>query len=286
MKPKLKKQIFTFLKISISIGLIWLIFSKLNWSSIREMLREANLFYFFMALVCFVISHFVSVIRFDVFIRKIGIKMSLIANLKLYMVGMFYNLFLPGGVGGDAYKVYLLNETFEKGLKKTGQIVFIERFIGLVAIGFALIVLLLFLDTPFPYALNLLVFAVGTISVWMLMKLLGRWMNIYKKRIYLVFFYSMVAQFFQILSVWFILLSFKTGGDYLAYFFMFLISSVLSIVSFAGLGIREFVFYYGANWFHFNPDISASVGLAFSVMTAFVSFFGIFYIFKSLKFKE
>jgi len=30
---------------------------------------------------------------------------------------MFYNLFLPGGIGGDGYKIYLLNKLSNKSIK-------------------------------------------------------------------------------------------------------------------------------------------------------------------------
>ncbi|MFV0304752.1 MAG: hypothetical protein ACK5IC_04625 [Moheibacter sp.] len=86
--------------------------------------------------------------------------------------------------------------------------------------------------------------------------------------------------------VLFILKSFQVEGSYSIYLLLFLVSSVLSVISFAGLGIREAVFYYGATWFQFNSDTSASVALAFSIITAVVSFMGIIYLFKSIPLKK
>jgi glycosyltransferase 2 family protein len=30
--------------------------------------------------------------------------------IQLYLLGIYYNLFLPGGIGGDGYKIYLLKQ--------------------------------------------------------------------------------------------------------------------------------------------------------------------------------
>ena len=52
----------------------------------------------------------------------------------LFLIGMFYNQFLPGGTGGDIIKSYLLLK--ETPGKKTGALlaVLFDRMIGLVAL--------------------------------------------------------------------------------------------------------------------------------------------------------
>lgn len=283
MKPKLRKQFITALKITIGLFLIVWVLSKLDWEQIRHMLQKANPLYFGGAILLFLLSQLFSVFRFDVFIRNLGIRMSFQTNSKLYLLGMFYNFFLPGGVGGDAYKAYLLSQSHEKSLKRVGKIVFLERLLGIVAIGFSLSILLLFLETPFSFLWNAIISVFGLIGVFIVLKLISRWAHAHKKRVYIGFFYSIWVQFAQILCVLFILKSFQVEGNYIAYLFLFLISNVLSVLSFAGLGIREAVFYYGAIWFQFNPDISASVAFSFSLITALVSFCGVFYLFKNLQ---
>lgn len=286
MKPKRKKQLTTFLKIAISFSLIALVFSKLDWKEIGDLLKIANPFYFAGAVILFLISQVISVFRFNIFIRKIGVRLSFEANSKLYLLGMFYNFFLPGGVGGDAYKAFALSKSHQKSLKKVGQIVFVERFLGIVAIGFMFCVLILFVQTPYAIYWNFGISILGMISTLVVLKLIIRFLHTYKKRIYIGFFYSILIQLSQLISVYFLLKSFQIEGGYLIYLLLFLVSSVLSVISFAGLGIREAVFYYGAQWFQFNGDISAAVALSFSLITAAVSFMGILYLFQKIPLKK
>lgn len=286
MRPKLRKQFITAIKILISIGLISLVFSKLDWTGIRQMLKLTDFFYFAIAVLFFLISQLISIFRFNIFIRKIGVRLTFEANSKLYLLGMFYNFFLPGGVGGDAYKAFALSKSHKKSLKKVGQVVFVERFLGIVAIGFMTCILVLFTQSEFSYYWNLGIALTGFIATFIFLKLIIRFLHTYKKRIYIGFLYSMFIQTAQLICVFFLLKSFQIEGYYLIYLILFLISSVLSVISFAGLGIREAVFYYGAHWFQFNPDTSATVALSFSLITAVVSFMGIIYLFQTIPLKK
>lgn len=286
VKPKVKKQFFTVLKILISAVLIGIVFRELDWKAIKSMLKSADFFYLFLAVLFFLFSQVISIFRFNLFIRKAGFRLSFEANSKLYLLGMFYNFFLPGGVGGDAYKAYALSKSHGKSLKSIAQVVFVDRFLGIIAIGFILCVLLLFLQIPVPYFFNVLIFITGCVASFLVLKFLIRTMHTHRKRIYLGFLYSIGIQIAQAICIILVLKSFQIEDNFLPYILMFLISSVLSVVSFAGLGIREAVFYYGALWFQFNPDVSASVALSFSLMTAAVSFTGIIYLFQKIPLKK
>lgn len=286
MKPKLKKQFITAIKIAISIGLIVLVFRQLDWIQIGLMLKKASPFYFGMAIFFFLISQVISVFRFNLFIRKVGVRISFKTNAKLYLLGMFYNFFLPGGVGGDAYKAFALSKAQNKSLKRVGRIVLVERFLGIIAIGFCLGILCFVLPTDFSYGWNIAAGILAIIGSFIILQILIRWLPISKRRVFIGFGYSIMIQIFQVVSVFFILKSFQIDGNYFIYFFMFLVSSVLSVISFAGLGIREFVFFYGAEFFDFHADSSATVALAFSMITAFVSFLGIIYLIKPIEIKK
>lgn len=255
----------------------------MDWTHILSMLKAAKLYYLLPAVLFIFLSVFFSIIRFNLFIRQIGIRISFWTNVKLNFLGMFYNFFLPGGIGGDAYKIYLLNKTFKKSIKKTGQLIFVERFLGVMVIGVFLSILGLRIETPFAYYWNVFIFCLGIISVFIILKLLSRLFFIYKKRIYWGFFYSIWVQLSQLICVFFILKSFSIEGDFPTYMFIFLISSLLSVISFAGVGVRETVFYYSAFWFDFNQSTSASIALSFSLLTALVSFCGIFFMNNTLQ---
>lgn len=285
MNPKLKKSLLTALKIAVSISLMAWVLNKLDWTQIGMMFHKVNIFYFLLSIVFFVLSQLVAVYRFNLFVRNIGIRISFCTNSKLYLLGMFYNFFIPGGIGGDTYKVFLLSKAYKKSLKSLGKIVFLDRFIGLLAIAFGIVFLLMFVEIPFPSYLKWIAVIGGFIGILIILTLTNKFFHTHKKRIHLGFLYSIVSQIFQLICVWCIMKSFNIEGNTLIYLTMFLVSSILSIVSFAGIGIREAVFYYGAHWFNFNEDSSTIIALSFSLMTMAISFFGIIYVFKEIKFQ-
>lgn len=284
MNPKLKKTLLTILKIAVSLILMVWVLRQLDWEHIGEIFQEANVFFFGLSIIFYVSSQLVSVARFNLFVRKTGIRISFWTNSQLYLLGMFYNFFIPGGIGGDAYKAYVLSKTYKKSLKSLGKVVFLDRFIGLLAIGFVACLLIIFIKIPFADYLKWIIITIGLIGILVILKLTNKIFHTHKKRIYLGFLYSILVQGLQLLSVWCIMQSFAVHENTIIYLVMFLISSVLGIVSFAGLGIREAVFYYGAHWFSFNENISAIIALSFSLMTAAISFLGIIFIFKKIQF--
>lgn len=283
MNPKLKKSLLTALKIGVSLSLMIWVLSKLDWTQIGVVFKKADILFFILAIIFFVASQLVSVFRFDLFLRKEGVRISFWVNAQLYLLGMFYNFFIPGGVGGDAYKAYVLSKAYNKSLKSLGKIVFLDRFIGLVAIGFTISILLIFIEVPIHQYLKWLGVILGFLGTLIILKLSNKFFHTHKKRISIGFIYSIFIQVLQLICVWCILKSFNIEGNILMYLTMFLISSILSIISFAGLGIREAVFYYGAHWYHFNEDTSAVIALSFSLMTAAISFLGIIFLFKKIQ---
>lgn len=286
VKPNWKKILSTAFKISVSVILIAVVLKKLDWEEISATVRKSDPFFFGAAVLLFVLSQLISVFRFDIFIRKAGVRLDFKTNTRLYLLGMFYNFFIPGGVGGDAYKAVLISKSHNKSLKRIGKIVFIERFVGILAIGFVICLLVLFIRTEIPYYWNLILSVIGIIGCFIILRLVIRFLYANPKRVYLGFYYSLLVQAAQLASVLLILKSFGVTEHYLIYLLLFLVSSVLSVISFAGVGIREAVFFYGAQIFQFNADTSTMVALSFSLMTMAVSFVGIIYMFRKINLKR
>ncbi len=73
-------------------------------------------------------------IRLNIYFSAIDLKLKEKTNLQLYLLGMFYNLFLPGGIGGDGYKIYLLQKNYQTGTKRILGAVLSDRISGMVAL--------------------------------------------------------------------------------------------------------------------------------------------------------
>src|SRR6202035_5188075 len=80
-------------------------------------------------------------IRWQILLRVQGIRLNFFRLAGLFLIGMFYNQFLPGGTGGDIIKSYLLLK--ETAHHKAGALlaVVFDRLIGLVTITVTLVTL-------------------------------------------------------------------------------------------------------------------------------------------------
>ena len=113
----MKKKALLFLKIGISAVLLYLIFLKIPFSEVSQTLLKAHWGYLGLGTLFFFLSKIIAAFRLQLFWQCIGVQLNHGYNLRLYLLGMFYNLFLPGGIGGDAYKGYVIKKTFQTPTK-------------------------------------------------------------------------------------------------------------------------------------------------------------------------
>src|SRR5258705_13338656 len=103
-ESKAGKLLKLLLKIAVTAICLWYVSGKIDFQKAGTALRNANWFYVFPALMAFVFSKLLSAIRLNIYFRNINVQITEWQNVKLYWLGMFYNLFLPGSISGDAYK--------------------------------------------------------------------------------------------------------------------------------------------------------------------------------------
>lgn len=73
-----------------------------------------------------------AILRWWVLLRAVGIELPLRTTAKLTMIGSFFNTFMPGAVGGDAFKMYYAVEHAPSGKKvEAATTVAMDRMIGL-----------------------------------------------------------------------------------------------------------------------------------------------------------
>ena len=113
MEAKNKKRLFALIKILATCIGLYFVFVKVPFKEVLEVTKKTNPGYIFVAWLLFVFSKVFSAFRLNALFKAISIQISERANLKLYLLGMFYNLFLPGGIGGDGYKLLVLKRKTE-----------------------------------------------------------------------------------------------------------------------------------------------------------------------------
>lgn len=126
------------LKIAVTAACFWYISQKIDFAKAGDAIQRADGWWLFLAVLLLAFSKLLSSFRLNIYFRNIGLHLSQWQNLKLYWLGMFYNLFLPGAIGGDAYKVILLAKRYNGSYKKITAAVLLDRFSGLLALGLIL----------------------------------------------------------------------------------------------------------------------------------------------------
>jgi len=278
-----KKTLKTLLKIGISILLLYFVFTKIDVAVLREVYQNLNFGSLLLAILLFVLSQLISSLRLNYIFHSNKLPLSQISNLKLYFIGMFYNFFIPGGIGGDAYKVYLLKKQLGWDVKAVTKSLLIDRLIGLVAIFtlLSLISSVIFLEANYFVIVGTFI---GILIYFLSQTIFTTFFKDVKIFFLKSFMFSLFIQFLQLASVWAIVKSFGYEVvNYINYFFVFLTSSVLSVVSFAGFGAREYVFLKSSEFLNTNPSYSTSIGLGFNLITAIISFIGIIFIVSRVK---
>ena len=279
VSQKAKKYIFNLLKLAFSVAAIWLVFSKISFSEVVAVFSTANSWYLSLALLFVLISSVFSAFRQNLSFRSTGAHLSPALNLKLYWVGMFYNLFLPGGIGGDGIKVYLVHKYRKNGVKKNIGAMLVNRVAGLVAIGMITIFLYYFSGDTFKIGwLGWFCIPVLYLSYYFIFKyFLKSFLPLHLG----LFAWSMLLQWMQLISALLILYAFHQFSDVTEYLFLFFFSAIATAIpiTIGGVGAREMVFLLGANFLHLNKELSIALSVMFFLLSAFVSLVGIYWVF-------
>lgn len=273
-----------FLKLSLTGLALFLVFGKIEVEETWQLLRSANGYYLLLAVCFFVFSKIFSALRLNLFFRDLGIRIPPLQNLKLYAIGMFYNLFLPGGIGGDGYKVYLLNRLYGTPVKNLLSAVFVDRLNGVAVLVFLMFLLFFQVELLDSYQVNLLGWAgFGLLTVPLAFYTVMRFFfQNFMGSLSFALLQSFFVQLMQLICCYFILLALDVQDQILEYLFVFLLSSIVAVLplTIGGIGARELVFIYSHGYMGIDKNTAVAFSLLFFVITATTSLTGIFFRFK------
>jgi len=276
----LQNQLKTALKILLTGGALYLVFQKIDTDNLLQLSKTLSWGWLIPAIALFVGSKVATAIRLNAYFANIHISLSFWENWRLYLIGMFYNLFLPGGIGGDGYKVYLLNNQFKTPVKELLKASLLDRLGGLIAILALLFGILLLIDLPLPFGeprIGKILFAIGAIGIvpgfWLLQKFLfsnflpSFWQGI---------FWSLVGQLAQMAAVVCLLFALGVQDEFLAYQAVFLLSSIVAVLplTIGGVGARELVVVYVHSYAGIQETEAVAFSLLFFLISAAVSLSG------------
>ena len=283
LSNSLKNYLKLFFKIAVTVFCLWFVSKKIDWNESFIIIRDSDFLWFSIAILLFVASKLVSAIRLNIYFRNIELMLSQQSNIKLYCLGMFYNLFLPGGIGGDAYKVVVLKRKFPSlSAKKITAAVLLDRISGVVGLGVLAIIYyyIIFKGNNFSLLLLFLIPAGFTVYYFIVKKIFPSFIKGFWPTLSL----GIAVQLLQVFCVYAILKALDISEHYTVYILIFLLSSVVAILPFTigGLGARELVFLWGSNTLlHIKNDPTpVSISITFYLVTLLVSLIGLYWLYK------
>lgn len=274
-KIKIPKKVTFILKLALTITALVIVFRKINTQELWRILSSANLFFLLLATAFFILSKMLASLRLNKFLQDVGIQISERYNMKLYWLGMYYNLFLPGGIGGDGYKIYLLNKMTAVKTKAIFWAVLFDRVTGLIAL-FSLAAALSFY-LPYNRVWILLIWISVPLALLFFYFLLKIWFTDFLKSYIITNIQSFGVQIAQLISSYFILKAIHVDDQFGVFLFVFLVSSIVATIPFTvgGVGAREITFIYAAEILGLQMEPAVGLSFLFFFITALVSLYGI-----------
>ena len=300
-----------FLKLLTSATLFYLLISKVGGRMIVSHIRLLNPLLFAAAVGLYLLSAFISTLRWKLLIPQgIGTRKL----FGMYMIGSFFNHYMPGGVGGDAVKAYYLSRVV-KGMGRSAGTppvqsadhnavaiasVFMDRYLGLSA-------LLVIGITAFPFGFPYLKAASGQLPImWVIPSLaagyllvsiavfkfkvgerlhfLGkayRYLHLYiskKENLAKAVLYSLIIQILVVVSVYILSRGLFLHISFLSLLIFVPIIILVSMipVSISGIGLREGAFVFLLRAVGIPPEMSMSLSIVWYLSVFSASLWGLF----------
>ncbi|MGO9016042.1 MAG: lysylphosphatidylglycerol synthase transmembrane domain-containing protein [Dissulfurispiraceae bacterium] len=304
-------------KLSVSAILFYFLISKVGGKTILYNMRLLDPGAFFAAVGLYIIASYLSTLRWKLLVPYQSKTSRL---FSIYMIGSFFNTYMPGIIGGDAVKAYYLNKEMHAtrvasaaqdqeeapSLVVAIASVFMDRYIGLSAL-LALAIL------AFPFGIGYLKrasvqwpviwivpaatvffiacsFLIFKFSVGARLKFLfktSQYIQFYRSKKNILgrcFIYSIIIQLLTVLSVYVLAKGISLNASFLS---LLVFMPIIILVSFlplsiSGIGLREgaFIFLLGSTGIPAEKSMTLSIIWFISVFVA-----GVWGLIEYLRFK-
>lgn len=290
---KLNKTLKFSLQLIFSAGVLGWLFFKLGVTDIARTFSHLNLVVVAGCVLLYLVAQILSSWRWAAISRMFGFRGAFPHYNSLYFLGMFYNIFLPTGYGGDVVKVlYQAPDRTPPSRTLATLTILLDRFTGLLA--------LLFLGGVASWGLGTQLGIYGSIMAWgfvvcvvlglVLLRPLSH-ARFIPRRLRFVFlclrakarqflpigFVSLVIQILNILIYAWLFHSLGPSLSLLAVGFCYALVTIATLlpVSVGGLGVRE------SGWaallipFGLAPELGVTAGLMYFFVQTLCSLLGL-----------
>lgn len=301
-----KRLLHTLIRVVVSVSLISFLLIRADLSEMWSALESAILWLMVIALILSFLRVIVSAYRWQVMLSAKGMRIPLGTLTIYYLVGGFFNLFLPTVLGGDVMRGYELARSSGKILDSASTVV-MERIVGFLALF-----VICWVSLPFGYRLMAgtsvpyivagasVAFAVLVLSflnsrvtdrVASLASIIKRWnlperirafvaslRSLAQSRAVMVkaFLISLVFQFIGILSTYCISEALRLEVPFTYFLIVMPVIWVLMMIpiSISGIGVREAAFVLFFTQVGLSDEQAILLSLLFFVLTVVAGLVG------------
>jgi len=268
----IRHRLFNLLRIVISLGLLAFLLAKVGVRETWESLKGANLLYLLIVFFLYLFSVVLRSYRWRIFLNVQGVGASLPKLISLYLIGVFFNLVLPSGFGGDVVRIYELSQ-YSSRTASSITTVFMDRLSGFLALFAMATVALAFTYRLVPPGVGVTIIAIFLASLvgtgalfsrplWRRLKGLPLLSSLAQKErvkeLYLSAQTYSLAPFlqaillsaaFNIILIFMNYLAALSFGVRISFWFFLLFIPIISFllvlpISLSGLGVREGAYIY------------------------------------------
>lgn len=312
LSQAISKKQRTLIKFVFSTLILVFIFKNIDFGELLKIVKSLSFSWYGLFLVVTVISFFVLSYKWWKILKLQKFRYTLSYIIKVVWIGSFYNLFLPGRVGGDAIKViYLITGSDKSEDKYKASIsIFIDRLYnvtGLLILAYISIILNFRQSKAFLLLLSIM--SLFIICVFLIIGFGARLINKTKISKYCwlqkaagllesskhyinstgrnIFMISggMLYQISTILSCYLLgrALGIRLPFSYFLFFIPVVYIVTMIPITFGGIGVREGTFIYFLSKAGIPGENALSLSLLLYVSLVLVSSLGYFFQFSSNK---
>ncbi|XCN72496.1 MAG: lysylphosphatidylglycerol synthase transmembrane domain-containing protein [Candidatus Electrothrix aestuarii] len=128
-----KKNLLLLTKIVFSTTLMYILYRRIPLEELKAVMSSLNYLYFLPIGLLLFVNTVLSALKWRLFLSADGVDIPLSTLTMTYLIGSFYNLFLPSNIGGDSYRIYDIGQKSRENVRAAAS-VFADRFSGFLAL--------------------------------------------------------------------------------------------------------------------------------------------------------
>lgn len=274
-----KSRLAVSAKLLLGIFLIYLVFTKIEVSKVFSLIRTADIYLLVLAVFFVSLAQSLGGLRMRYYLIRSGIIFSKLYAVSFYFIGAMLNTVVPGGIGGDGYKVYYFWKKYRFPWRKTILTVIRGRASALFFLFLSLIIVsILYIDIGqkhFP-KIEMMLFTSLVILFPAYAIIAKKVLNERISTLLGAFVYSAPLQCCYITASILILASLGVEPDVLGYILVFQIANIVAVVpiSIGGIGIREYTFILVAGYIGLELDTGIAASIIFYAVYSLTALFG------------